>query len=601
MLCVETPSEGVSTINVDVAIIARMSFRAKTLITFGICNLAFVILFIVSIPWNKLPDPDAFYHATMAKLTWEHGPVTSFPWLDMTKLGTHFADQHFLLHVIQSPFVHFFGITQGSRISSLFIAVLCILGITFIFYKMRLRPFWLWPILLALSNPFLTRMVLGKASPLAILLWLTGIAAYLTHSSSLLRSRESAASSSCTSVRQNPLLGKRGQGELGCTLLCKLTILLSSFLFALTHGGWIILPGSILILLLGNIFFNFAFDIQRSGHSVKRIFNIADIRPLIFSLLGVAAGILVHPGRSELLSLLWVQVFEIGIMTPSNLPMGIEWDPASFGFLLAMVSVFGIVIVLIIPGLIFANNSFPSSDGGKVSPQSNQNEGRIEGLFRPIISLSFLFAVLVALTLKSARFAEYMQPALALLVAMLAQLVDWKKLFASLRFGEGKILRHLMTAVIAVAGLAVIANSVLNGYIFLHNRKTFYDDQFLAATQVISAEARPGDRVYHAQWDEFPILFSRDQRLKYVAGLDPTFFYEATSTLALDYFNLTARTASTTQDEVWSVVHDRLNAKFAMIDKDRWPDLAKIFAQDKRYIKIGEGGGGIAYRVEDQP
>ncbi|MDD2786185.1 MAG: hypothetical protein PHS79_04850 [Patescibacteria group bacterium] len=589
-----------------------MTSKLKHSFQFLVSSFFFVFLFSVSIPWNKLPDPDAFYHATMAKLTWEQGAVTSFPWLDMTTLGTHFADQHFLLHVIQSPFVHFLGITQGSRISTLFIAVLCMFGITFIFYKMRLRPFWLWPILLALSNPFLSRMVLGKASPIAILLWLTGIAAYLTY---IHRCALAPAPLPQKQERGSELapfscsVGERGWGIEG-------GIFLSSFLFTLTHGGWIILPGSIFILIIGNIFFNFAFDIQRSGHSVKRIFSIADIRPLIFSLLGVAAGILVHPGRNELLSLLWIQVVKIGIMTPSNLPMGIEWNPASFGFLLAATSVFGVVIVLIIPGLIFARkaldrcaltpNPSPTKAGEGLSdaPFScsvGERGWGIEGFFRPIISLSLLVAVLVALTLKSARFAEYMQPALALLVAMLAQLVDWKKLFASLRFGEGKILRHLMTVVIAIAGLAVIANSVLNGYFFLHNRKTFYDDQFLAATLAISAEAQPGDRVYHAQWDEFPILFSRDQRLKYVAGLDPTFFYEATSTLALDYFNLTARAALTTKDEVWSLVHDRLDAKFAVIDEDRWPDLAKIFAQDKRYIKIGEGGGGIAYRVEDQP
>ena len=127
----------------------------------------------------------------------------------------------------------------------------------------------------------------------------------------------------------------------------------------------------------------------------------------------------------------------------------------------------------------------------------------------------------------------------------------------------------------------------------------FMDNQYQPALQAISQQAQPGDRIFHAQWDEFPILLAHDQRLKYVAGMDPTFFYEADRALALDYFALTINRASTTQEQVWSVAHDRLQAKYALIDTERWPELAQIFAQDKRYIEIGRGPDAVAYRIED--
>jgi hypothetical protein len=501
-------------------------------------------------PWDKLPDPDAFYHAAMAKLTWESGPVTSYPWLDMTTLGTHFADQHFLFHVIQSPFVHFLGLTQGSRISSLLFAILSLIGIAIIFYKLRLRPYWLWPLLLALSNPFSTRMVLGKASPLVILLWLVGLT--------------------------SALVGEKGGFSL---------VFLASLLFTLTHGGWIILPGSILILILGQIIYFKAIENKKLIESIRS----ANWIFLVTSAIGVFTGLLLHPGRSELLSLLWIQVVKIGIVTPQNiLPMGIEWEAAAPGTLLAMTSVFGIILLLIIPGLMFARKNLSFDKGGR---------GDLG--IKLIISWSLLIAVLIALTLKSSRFSEYLQPALAIWAASLAQLVDWKKLKEWLQMGEGKISKNILPAVIFIAALVVLLNGTMNGYRALHDKPEFKDDQYLTATNAISNQAKPGDRVFHSQWDEFPVLFARDQRLKYIAGLDPNFFYEATSTLALDYFDLSFHAASTTRDQAWELIHDRLGAKYALVDTIRWPDLAKLLNSDPRFEKIGQGEGGAGYKLRD--
>ncbi len=525
----------------------------KIVLQFFAATLVLAVWFSVLMPWDKLPDPDAFYHATMAQLTWNGGPVTSFPWLDLTTLGGHFADQHFLLHVIQSPFVHFWGLVQGSRVSSLAFSVLSLIGVCFIFYKLGLRPFWLWPLLLALSNPFSTRMVLGKASPLVVLFWLIGLAVAFNFS-------------------RRPLF----------TFHFPL-ILFVSFLFALTHGGWIILPGSILVLLIGQIIYFKTIENQKWLESIKS----ANWISLLASLVGVLIGLVVHPGRSELFSLLWVQVIKIGLITPQGiLPMGIEWEAASPGALVAMTSVFGIILLLVIPGLIFARDNPPFDKGG-----------RGDLWIKLIISWSLLIAVLVALTLKSSRFAEYLQPALAVWTAALAQLVDWKKLLEWLKMGESKISKYLLPTVIVTALSLVLANNIVSAYGALHSKPEFKDDQYLAATQAISEKAQAGDRIYHSQWDEFPILFSRDQRLKYISGLDPNFFYEANPTLALDYFDLPFHAASSTKDEIWELIHDRLGAKFALVDTLRWPNLAKILDSDNRFEKIGEGQAGAAYKV----
>lgn len=513
-------------------------------------------------PWNKLPDPDAFYHAVMAKLTLEQGPVTSLPWLDLTTMGEHFADQHFLFHVLQIPFIKFFGITQGSRISSLTLAVFCMLGIYFIFRFLKLKPAWLWAVLLSLIYPFGVRLILGKASPLAILLWLASLA--------------------LTSLI---LINKKTLTKPSSYIFYFLFFILF-LLFSLSHGGWIILPLSTLILFMGHILYEKALF----SLTFKQIIPGLPWAGLLAGLLGITTGILLHPGRAELLSFLWIQVIKIGIMTPSQaIPMGQEWNSANPGEFLAMLSIFLLIIILAIPGLIFARRKINFLDA----------DDALKKYAHLSILWGVLLAVLGALTFKSIRFAEYFQPALVIWVASLAQLIDWKKLLNWLSLDGGSKGRFLIPVIILIASGSLLARSVWNGHHVMHSKPMFMDNQYQTALQAISDQAEPGDRIFHAQWDEFPVLFAHDQRFKYVAGMDPTFFYEATSTLALDYFALTVNQASTTQEQVWSVAHDRLQAKYALVDTDRWPDLAQIFAQDKRYIEIGRGQGATAYKLED--
>ena len=534
-----------------------MRSKIRIYAIFGLLAAVFTAWFAVLIPWDKLPDPDAFYHATMADLFWKNGPAVIFPWLDLTTLGKHFADQHFLLHVIQSPFVHFLGLAQGSRVSSLILAVICMMGVGVVIYKLRLKPFWLWILLLAVAHPFTTRLVLGKATPLAVLLWLAGLAAATLFAKS--RSKSALA-----------------------------VVSVVAMLFVLTHGGWIILPGSLIILYAGGVLSGLALHGQTWLEALKK----SVWQPFVASAVGVFAGIILHPGRRELFDLLWIQVLKIGLLTPSyRIPMGQEWDAASPGALLAMTSAFGIVLLLVLAGLIFARQDMATFDARKPN-----GLGR-DDLFKSIVSWGLLLAVLSALTLKSTRYAEYFQPALAVWTAMLVQLVDWNKLQAWLSMGSGRLARWILPGVVVLAMSLLVLRSTTNAYGVLHEKPMFMDDQYLGATQAISLRAQPGDRVYHSQWDEFPVLFSRDQRLRYVAGLDPNFFYEASSTLATRYFDLAFHAASSTQDQAWQLIHDQLGAKFAMVDTIRWPDLAKLLESDPRYIQIGEGQGAVAYQL----
>ena len=224
--------------------------------------------------WTSFPDPDAFYHANAALLLWRHGSIHAFPWLDLTTLGTGYMDQHFLFHVIEAPFVALFGLHLGARILALFLAAACVTTCYLLLRWMKVRHAEVWALLLLATSPLMVRLLLAKASPLAIILFVLGLAA---------------------TWKRKPFL-----------------VAFIAFLFALTHGGWVYLIGSIVLMGIGDVLYRFVMEERKS---------IIDLlsKPYLLSFgaacVGVTIGLLVHPNFPQDFSLLWVQVVKIGLQT----------------------------------------------------------------------------------------------------------------------------------------------------------------------------------------------------------------------------------------------------------------------------------------------
>lgn len=314
----------------------------KHTILFASLALIFSLWFSILTPADRFPDPDAFYHITMARLTAERGPVSQFPWLDLTTLGDHFADQHFLFHVLQIPFLSLGDTLFAESVSSITFAVICMLGIAFGFYRLRVKLFWLWPILLAFSQPLCTRLVQGKASPLAILLWFLGISLLLHNKGD-----------HTTLPRNTKYLLIRQAGVIQNTKFKYLVMGFIGLLYSLTHGGWILLPLSLFIIILGSIIA----DKFLGNASFRTAIKNSPWQFFIASLAGIVLGLILHPGRKEILPLLWIQVVQIGIATPRILKLGTEWNTAVGGDIIGLFGVFLPILLLALVGLYLAPHS----------------------------------------------------------------------------------------------------------------------------------------------------------------------------------------------------------------------------------------------------
>src|SRR3989344_809978 len=139
--------------------------------------------FAILMPWGAFADPDAFYHAHAARLMLEHGPLMAFPWLDLTAFGQQFAHHHFLYHLFLVPVIWMTDIFQLTPCAEFwatqYAAVLLATGTIVAFWMIakRLDPVraWIWTMALLLVPSFSMRLLLGKASPIAVGLFVVGI------------------------------------------------------------------------------------------------------------------------------------------------------------------------------------------------------------------------------------------------------------------------------------------------------------------------------------------------------------------------------------------------------------------------------------------
>ncbi len=556
----------------------------KRLVTWLALAAILALWLVFLMPWHGFPDPDALYHATLSNLMWTRGVITAFPWLDLTVLGTHFADQHFLFHVLQMPFVKLFGVLQGSRISSIAFALICLLGLGIVFKKFAIKHFAFWILLLAVSQPFCTRIIQGKASPLAILVWFVGVALSLMYlkrpchpERSLTEPKDLVRSDKARSfdfIRLTHFAQDDKIKYLSGVFIC-------SLVFTLLHGGWILLPISLFLIWLGDLIYK---KITRAtSYELRDAVN--GLFSLFASMLGILFGILIHPGRAQLLNLFWVQVVQIGIFTPVNLNMGNEWSPASWQAVIGLFAVPGILLIIGMIGIFVAPKKEP-----------------LDLHTKTVLVLSPLIAFLFTISLKSLRYAEYFQPLFVFWVALILQWTDWKQFFSTLNFQIPTRYfqlptSYLLKSLIVFCVTVTAVSNAYGAYTSMHGKLNFTDTTYQMPMLIIASIAKPGDRVFHAQWDEFPSLFYLNQDLKYVSGLDPTFLYDASTTLAIDYSKFSYDAASTTKEFAWSLIHDRTGSKFVLVDTNRGGALDALISSDPRYVKVAQGDGAKAYQV----
>src|SRR2546427_6150088 len=126
-------------------------------------------------------DYDGYYHIKWSRMLWDSMRAKHFPprftWLPLTTLNSHdYVDHHLLFHIILIPFTWFHDLRLGAKLAAVIFASLAVFSCYWLVVHYRIRYSLVWLIaLLACSAPFLYRLNMTKAPPLAIIFLVVAI------------------------------------------------------------------------------------------------------------------------------------------------------------------------------------------------------------------------------------------------------------------------------------------------------------------------------------------------------------------------------------------------------------------------------------------
>ena len=431
--------------------IFRRQVNLQVLLTPVILFVLFMLFTgLVQFSTPNMPDNDGFYHIKMAYLMRTEGLKPDFKWLPLTILNPReYYDHHFLFHVLLIPFT-FGDLVLGAKWGAVVFASLSFLAVWWLLKKQKIPYASLWSLgLLAVSEAFIYRMSITRAQSLSLALLALALHWLLT--------------------------GK----------YARLAVL--GFLYVWFYNAF---P-----LLLG----------VAGAYTVAEwlLARRLDLRPLAFSSLGIALGLLINPYFPYNIIFAFQHILP-KLVEATSVSVGNEWYPYTTGQLLEN-SPFALAV--------FCSAVFALGFSGR----------RMDVRTATTLFLACLFGLML---FQSRRFVEYFPP-FALIFAAFA----WAPVLESLRSrprqpaGHSTMvlwLRSLAPALVLLATLAPFTWVTLqDAQDSIQGAKPY--QLYAGASAWLSANTPPGERVFQTDWDDFPRLFFYNTHNTYLIGLDPTY------------------------------------------------------------------------------
>ncbi len=457
-------------------------------------TIVFSYFFFLQSP-EVLPDPDSFYHARISQILGEGKIQENFPYLKFTTLNDGYIDHHFLYHLFLVPFVKLMDPLQGVKIAQAFLSSLFVLLFYWFLKKERIKYSFFWTLLLVLSSPFIFRVLLIKANSLSLIFLILGL--YFIFNKKYWQ------------------------------------LFVVSYFYVLAYGGW---P---LMVILAIFFLTARWAEQHliaqkwkqglKGLLVrlkilkKKSFLEKENSMILFSVLnGVLLGIFLNPYFPKNLYFYYQQIIQIGIVNYGDkVNVGGEWSSYPFLDLMsASIIVFIFLSLSLVIFFIFFKKQNVKS-----------------------LTLFFLLGMFFLATLKSRRYVEYLIPFSILFSAFSITYFlkdefykEFKKLFW-VSYVKFKFVFFVLASVLIWGFVFISFEGVLEVKKDLSQGSNY--NYYKGASDYLKNNSRPGDIVFHGDWDDFPPLFYHSPDNYYIVGLDPTFMYNYDKDLYRAYEDIT--------------------------------------------------------------
>ncbi len=461
-------------------------------------------------------DFDGYYHLKWARLLWENMRAKHFPpaftWLPLTTLNARdYVDHHLLFHIILIPFTWFRDLQTGAKVAAVVFASLAVLSCYWLVvrYEIRYRLIWLLA-LLACSAPFLYRMSMTKAPPFAIIYLVIGI--YLLF-------------------------------EKKYWLLLPL-----AFVFTLTYDMFVLLIVTAAIWTAVIAWTEERFE----------------WRPIVWVLLGTAAGLVINPYFPHNLYLFWEHARVKITATNFTTKVGNEWYPYD-------TTEFFLNCYVALAAMLAGYLAFDWSDKRRAA--------------RPMFFL-ILSTALLLMTARWKRFAEYFPPFAILFAAFtLEQFWRGRAVFTHLPqdvmedlqpfldrqtpTATAKETQHEETwKIVKAAFVALALGLALFGNVYRTAKDIAESnprDYYAKGAAYMRGNIPAGQIVFNTDWDDFPRLFYYDPTHVYVSGLDPTYLLDKNAELSKLYDRITTGE----EEDPGPLIRDRFGATWVFSDNTK--------------------------------
>ncbi len=499
---------------------------------------------------GKFPDPDSFYHARMAALILERGPVHTFPWLAKTVFVDSYVDHHFFYHVLLVPFVAIMPtLADAMWISAILFGIIAVLATAVLLRGLDVgRVAFLAPVFLLLSNPLLFRLNLAKAPSVSLIALFVAFFA---------------------AARRKPVL-------LGFT----------AFLYVWLYDGWILLPVFVAFFVLAN-----ALVPEQGRHWRDRLFGKESLVLLGSTTVGIILGHLINPYFPENLQFEWLHIVRIGIIGfKEKIGVGAEWYPFKFFDLLAATATTFHIFVLGAVGWFVAE--MRARETGQPLPRR-----------RVVETAALYFFALLALffTVRSRRNVEYFVP-FAVLAAISAldlfrKSAAWGVLSQTIQPLKGKM-------AVGVA-ILVLYFSILSGLLISrdwHGVRHDFDTaisptKYANLAKWFDEHTPEGSLVFHNDWDDFPYFFLHSTHNTWMVGLDPSFWYVKDPVRFQEWVDITQNRIT---DRLGERIIEDFGAQYAFVDTDH-ATLKAAFDTDPQMRNVYQDAEGTIYVIDEKP
>lgn len=480
-------------------------------------------------------DWDGYYHIRWSSLLWDSFKtghwLPSFDWLPLTVLNPNdYNDHHFLFHLLQIPFLWFFEPVMAAKVAATTYATLAIFSVYWMLYRYKVDYLLVWlAALLVCSNAFYYRMNMAKAPPLAIIMTVIGV--------HLLFQRKY--------VWLLPLM----------------------FAFVWTYSLFPLLMIAAILWALVIAWNERKFEWQ----------------PLAYTFSGMVLGNVINPYFPHNITLFLEHFFtKFKVGTDFAVSVGGEWYPYSG---MELLTNFPIAMGAMLIGYIL----FMPRNNGKLPTKAT-------------FLLGFA-TVLLAAQFRSKRFAEYFPP-----FALLFGAFSWRAFFAPkvrelpedftrdiepyLDVDKGgsspdrtwkivKLTAAWVIGIVLVGWLALNLKGVnlgsgTYGGLLAEIRNNEDADKYKRAMEWATGKNESGEdnmpageRIFNANWDDFPKLFFYNQKHSYVYGLDPNYLYSKNPEL----YKLLLDITNAKGGDAGPIIRERFGARYIFADAKENEDM----------------------------